>query len=95
MPLISFVKNKAPLVVESGANLMKALTDAQIPVASSCAGDGICSKCVIEIINGHENLSQETDLELELKERNQVPSQFRVSCQTRVLGDITIDTGYW
>lgn len=95
MPQISFVKNKAPIQVEAGANLMQALLKAGIPVASSCKGDAVCCKCVIQILQGAENLSAENDLEHQLRERNSLKQGVRVSCQTVVNGDITIDTGYW
>jgi ferredoxin, 2Fe-2S len=95
MPQISFVKNKTPLEVPVGANLMQSLLAANIPVASSCHGDGICCKCVITIVNGLENLSPRNPIELELLERNPLTPEKRVSCQTIVLGDIQIDTGYW
>ncbi len=95
MPQISFVKNKAPLTVPEGKNLMEALLDAKIPVASSCHGDGVCCKCVITIVSGAGNLSRPNETEIRLGERNPLSETRRVSCQTQVLGDILIDTGYW
>lgn len=65
------------------------------PVASSCGGEGVCVKCLIKIIEGKENLSNEEDLETDMKEIHDVPSGLRMSCQTTVHGDITIDTDYW
>ena len=70
MPQISFVKNKAPITVETGSNLMQSLLAAGTPVASSCKGDGVCCKCVIQIVAGMENLSPQNQRELELRERN-------------------------
>ncbi|MFN8790128.1 MAG: 2Fe-2S iron-sulfur cluster-binding protein [Bdellovibrionales bacterium] len=95
MPRISFVKTKAPLQVEVGANLMQALLEGGLPVASSCKGDGVCCKCVIQIVQGEANLSPRNDREQELSERNRLQDHVRVSCQTQVFGDITVDTGYW
>ena len=74
---------------------MKALLGQNIPVASSCHGEGVCGKCKIRIIDGHSNLSLETQLEIDLRNKNKITSEFRMSCQTLVLGDITIDTDYW
>ena len=78
-----------------GANLMEQLLLAGLPVASSCHGDGICGKCRIKIIDGAENLSIINSLEELLRDRLQVPKDYRISCQTQVLGDILIDTAYW
>jgi len=41
LPKITFRKKFSPLEVPPGKNLMEALRDAGIPVASSCDGDGI------------------------------------------------------
>lgn len=95
MPLISFKKNRTPLEVLKGDNLMDCLLKAGVPVASSCNGDGVCAKCKINIISGSENLSSENETETFLKEKNNIPKDQRISCQTNVYGDITIDTAYW
>ena len=95
MPEISFVKNKSSLNVPIGTNLMQALLEAKIPVASSCHGDGVCCKCTVHVVEGLENLSEKNQTELGLLERNDLAPNQRVSCQTTVLGNIKIDTGYW
>ena len=92
---IKFAKGRAPLHVEKGVNLMRALLDGGLPVASSCNGDGVCAKCRIKIIDGRENLSPETDIEALRRETHEIPRSERLSCQAEVLGDITIDTSYW
>jgi 2Fe-2S ferredoxin len=95
MPLIQFRKNRAPIDVPSDTNLMEALVANGLPVASSCGGDGVCAKCRVEVVTGRENLSMEGDREKSLRERQEIPSNERLSCQVRVLGDVTIDTSYW
>ena len=95
MPKIEFVKKNPPLTVPHGANLMKALLENGIPVASSCHGQGVCSKCRIQIAAGGENLSPESDFERGLKQRLRLTGDLRISCQTIVNGDILIDTAYW
>lgn len=95
MPVIRFVKNIAPLEVESGAVLMQALLAAGLPVASSCHGDGVCAKCRVVVIAGSENLSRIESVEQMLRDRLKIPKDVRISCQTKVLGDVTIDTSYW
>lgn len=83
------------LIVEDGSNLMQALTQKQVPVASSCRGDGICGKCVIQVKNGLKNLSTVTDLESKIKQKHFLKSNERLSCQCLVLGNIEITTKYW
>jgi 2Fe-2S ferredoxin len=96
MPIISFSKvNRASLQVDRGENLMQALLKAGVPVASSCHGDGICSKCRLQVAKGFENLSAPNDTELFLHEKFQLDQNQRISCQTLVNGDIEIDASYW
>lgn len=96
MPTIRFSKkNRADLSVELGANLMKALLEAQVPVASSCHGDGVCAKCRIQVTDGEKNLSQPNETEIFLKEKFQLKAGQRISCQVTLLGDVEIDATYW
>jgi 2Fe-2S ferredoxin len=95
MPKVRFAKSQKVVEVPMGANLFHTLNDMGIPVASSCGGEGVCVKCMVRVIEGKENLSPEGDLETDMKEIHDVPAGHRMSCQTQVLGDITIDTDYW
>ncbi len=95
MPLIKFVKEFPAIEVAMGATLMTALREGGRPVASSCRGQGVCTKCVIRIIAGKENLSLQNQNEKDLREIHDIPKDSRVSCQTLVEGDITVDTTYW
>jgi len=96
VPVISFAKNhRPPLKVIPGVNLMKALLEAEVPVASSCHGDGVCAKCRLKVTKGAENLSQPNETEVFLLDKFQLPADHRISCQTFVLGDIEVDAGYW
>lgn len=95
MPAIRFVKKYPELQVESGSILMEELLKAGLPVASSCHGDGICGKCRIQIVSGAENLTRINPIETIVRDRLKIPQEYRVSCQTRVMGDILIDASYW
>lgn len=96
MPVISFAKKHRPdITVASGANLMKALLAAETPVASSCNGDGVCAKCRLTITAGASNLSVANETEKFLKEKFQLKSNQRISCQVSVLGDVEVDASYW
>lgn len=95
MALISFKKHSRVLDVAHGSNLMKVLLESGIPVGSSCGGEGVCTKCLINIIRGANNLSPPNDREQVLRTQHKFADQMRVSCQTQVLGDIEIDADYW
>ena len=96
MPLIHFAKkNRASLSVDHSANLMKSLLAHDLPVASSCHGEGVCAKCRVSVVQGADHLSPASELELHLIKKNNIPKGIRISCQVQVLGDVEIDTGYW
>lgn len=97
MPKISFAKkNRSEIVVSAGTNLMRALLDANVPVASSCHGDGVCAKCVVKVSLGLEKLQPPNETEIFLQEKYSLKNDQRISCQVMVENhDLTVDTTYW
>lgn len=95
MPKVNFLKSKPAIEVELGANLMQALLSHDIPVASSCKGDGICAKCRVKVLEGAKNLSPATEIEIIRRDQLDFDRAERMSCQAQVLGDVRIDTSYW
>jgi 2Fe-2S ferredoxin len=95
MPKINFEKKFPSIEVPKGANLRESLLEAGRTVASSCDGEGVCGKCWIRIVEGEKSLTPETEDEKFLKSTQRLGSNFRISCQTKVIGDIKIDTSYW
>ncbi|MBK9294247.1 MAG: (2Fe-2S)-binding protein [Oligoflexia bacterium] len=95
MAKITFLPSKKTLNVEPKTNLMNAIIEAQLPIGSSCGGEGICAKCIVKVIKGNENLSKPNANEKKLIQREKLNPTTRVSCQIKVLGDVEITTGYW
>lgn len=95
MALIRFKKNFSPITAGEGQTLMQALRENGRPVGSSCGGEGVCTKCLIHILAGHENLSEQNEREQALRQQHHIHDDFRVSCQTFLLGDVTVDAPYW
>ena len=100
MAIVKFAKKNRPdLQIAQGEILMKGLLAQQIPVASSCKGDGICGKCRMMISSGTEFVSPISELEKNLIQKNKFSPGTRISCQVKILGidtdEIEIDTGYW
>lgn len=96
MPRINFLRLSRPsLEVEIGANLMKSLLAAGLPVASSCNGDGICGKCKIEVRAPALHTNSPNEVELILRDKFNLRAPTRISCQVAVLGDISVDAAYW
>jgi 2Fe-2S ferredoxin len=92
MPKISVPQKQMTIDVEAGANLMNALLEAGLPVASSCHGDGICSMCRMKIEGG---VAAPSEFEVQTLTRNKCLSGERLSCQVSVESDIAVTTKYW
>lgn len=91
MPTIHIPQKNLEINALTGENLMDALIKAHLPVASSCLGEGICSKCVVDIApQGELN-----DLEKLTLARNKIQLTKRLSCQVFITEHLTVKTSYW
>ena len=92
MPKITLPQKKIAFVTPSGTNLMKALLANNIPVASSCLGDGICGKCRMTVVG---EVTEASEIEIQTRLRNQIPETERLACQLTVENDLIVSTSYW
>lgn len=96
MTIIKFVKEDKEVVVAEGANLrFKALEHGidlykLVGKMMNCGGYGQCGTCVVEVVEGMENLSPKTAVE-ERKLRKK-PEAYRLACQVMVNGPVTVKT---
>lgn len=96
MANIKFENENKEAIAADGANLrMKALENG-IDLYTftgkmmNCGGYGQCGTCIVEIVEGMENLSPRTKVEEQkLKKR---PPTYRLACQTMVNGHVTVKT---
>lgn len=96
MPCIKFLNEDQEVTVPSGANLRFKALEHRIDVYKfvdkllNCGGYGQCGTCVVEVIEGMQNLSPRTEFE-ERKLRKK-PESYRLACQALVNGPISIRT---
>ena len=76
------------LVVRKGVKLLDALLTNGVPVRSDCGGVGACGKCKVIVREGE--VSPLTEVELNLLSREEVENGYRLACQVKVLGDVTV-----
>ena len=95
-PCIKFVNEGKEVVAADGANLrFKALENGVdlytfVGKMMNCGGYGQCGTCIVEVVEGMENLSPRTDVEnRKLKKK---PDNYRLACQTLVHGPVSIVT---
>jgi ferredoxin len=96
MTVIKFVKENREVIAAKGANLrFKALENGidlytLVGKMMNCGGYGQCGTCVVEVLEGLENLSPRT--EVELRKLRKKPENYRLACQTLVNGPVSINT---
>jgi len=96
MTVIKFVKENREVIAAQGANLRFKALENGIDIYTfmgkmmNCGGYGQCGTCVVEVVEGMENLSPKTDVETrKLKKK---PDSYRLACQTLVNGAISVNT---
>lgn len=108
MPTVKFVKEKKTVEVEPGENLRKAAQREGVEVYPGvhkyvhCPGLGMCTTCRVHVTSGQDNCSKPSFWEkvslmgvfnpLALFARIGYEDKLRLSCQTRVMGDIEVET---
>ena len=93
---IKFVKENQEVIAADGANLRLKALENRIDLYTfsgkmmNCGGYGQCGTCIVEIVEGTENLSPRTDFETrKLKKK---PENYRLACQTLVNGAVSVKT---
>ena len=97
MSNIKFVNESKEAIAMDGVNLRLKALENNIDIykfvakLSNCNGYGQCGTCVVEIVEGLENLSPRTEFE-EKKLKNK-PNNYRLACQTLVnQGNVSVKT---
>jgi ferredoxin len=96
MPTINFLKENKEITAADGANLREKAIQNQVDIyrlkgkLMNCGGYGQCGTCLVEIVEGMENLSPKTPFE-ERKLRKK-PDNYRLACQVLVNGEVSVNT---
>lgn len=96
MTVIKFVKENREVIAAQGANLRFKALENGIDIYTfmgkmmNCGGYGQCGTCVVEVVDGCENLSPKT--EVELRKLKKKPESYRLACQALVNGPVSINT---
>ncbi len=72
-------------------SILQALRDQNIYIKSSCGANGSCSDCIVKVALGEDNVTEPTFDEMQLLGNVFHITKERLSCQTKITGDITID----
>lgn len=93
---IKFIKEDKEIIAADGANLRLKAIQNGIDIytlfgkMTNCGGNGQCGTCIVEVVEGIENLSPRTDVEN--KKLKKKPENYRLACQTLVNGPCSVLT---
>lgn len=96
MATINFVNENREAIVADNSNLRLKALENKIDLYKftgklmNCGGYGQCGTCIVEVVEGMENLSPRTDVENRKLKRK--PDSYRLACQTLVNGDVSVRT---
>ncbi|CAC5346002.1 MULTISPECIES: 2Fe-2S iron-sulfur cluster-binding protein [Planktothrix] len=93
---IRFVSENKEIIAADGANLRIKALENQIDLYTftgkmmNCGGYGQCGTCIVEIVEGIDNLPPRTEAEARILKKK--PDSYRLACQTIVNGPISVQT---
>ena len=88
MPTVT-IDGLTPFEVESGKKLVLAIEDSGYDILHRCGGHARCTTCKVHFLTGEP--SEMVPAERETLEEDGLLGQYRLSCQVRVTGDMTMD----
>jgi ferredoxin, 2Fe-2S len=92
---VRFPAHDRSIRVPSGTLLIDAVRSADLPIASSCRGDGLCGRCGVAVLGGPGAIDAEQSAETRAKQRNRIDPGLRLACQVRVCADLCVTAPYW
>ena len=90
MPKINLLPDNKVLNAEVGDLILDITLENNINHAHACGGEGKCTTCRVLVLEGVEHCSEPTEKEQIIKEKIHSTEEFRLACQTRIRGDMTI-----
>ena len=88
---VSILQRNLILDAAANKNLMDLLLENKLPVASSCLGEGLCSKCAMEVTP----VGVPSELEQRTLTQNKREPGYRLSCQIFINQDLMVKADYW
>jgi ferredoxin, 2Fe-2S len=73
---------------KEGQTILQIALDNDIPMEHACGGNGFCTTCICCVEKGMENVSPRSEQE---ENMGITEDPDRLSCQSKVLGDIEVE----
>ncbi len=87
---INFLEDKIVEDIDSSKTILQISLQNEIPMMYACGGNARCSTCRVIILEGLENIEPRNEAEAELASKKNLEDNIRLSCQTKISGDIKL-----
>lgn len=81
----------ASFEIDENTTILDGLKQNGYHIANKCGGHAQCGTCIVKIVLGEDRLSEPTFKELQLLGNVFHITRERLACQTKIIGDVTID----
>lgn len=88
---VRFLPLDVTVEVEAGTTLFDAAARVSAGVDTACVGKGTCGLCRVKVVDGADRLSAYTEEEERHLGNLYRITKVRLSCRTRVTGDVTVE----
>ena len=85
------INDKEKVEVAQGSSLLSTLSENGVYLSSACGGKGSCGQCKVQVVEGGGEI---LDVEKGHFTRKEIKEGFRLGCQCKVKGDISIQVRF-
>lgn len=89
--VIQNLHNKEIFIKNENKNLLDIIHENYIDWMHACGGKGRCTTCKVQVLEGLNNFSKETQSELKYRRMKRLADNERLSCQCQIHGDIVVN----
>lgn len=83
---VTFLPAGVTVEAPEGDSLFEIAGAHKVPIATRCKGEARCGCCLVEVIDGGENLNK-----IRIDERDYLPrEEYRLACRARVFGPVRV-----
>ena len=92
MPKITFLPVQKTIEVNRGESILDVAIQNDIPLQHACGGFCACTTCRVIVKSGEKELSAMEEMEQDrLEEVGGAQPNERLGCQTKIIGDVTVE----
>lgn len=87
---VTFLPQQKTVEARRGKTILTLAKEEGVRIMYDCDGNCTCGTCFVYVEKGAENLSAASEKEQAHLERQSLPQNARLSCQTHLLGDVVV-----